>query len=153
MLYLAQYLHPNSQLQPYLKLLAQRQTSQIWRLLDPPEPLPLDEPLGLPTSQPEQDLLAEVEHELRLSSGVLLLVTLEGKEVKHWESATSWLLDLVQGYLRGGETPEFLSQEQNRLEAWRQQLTLEQQDLGRRLLEMEARLAKMQNLESDASDP
>jgi hypothetical protein len=44
-------------------------------------------------------------------------------------------------------TPELLQQEVERAEHWRQSLTLQNQDLARRSLELEARREQIQSLE------
>lgn len=152
MLYLAQYLSSGSHAKPWLRLLALQQSPRTWQVLDTQESarLDLEQPLSIAMGQAaEQYLLTDVEGNPQLSSGVLLLVNVEGSRVIHWESASPWILSMVHTYLSGGETPEFLTQEQHRLEAWRQQLTLEQQELGRRLLEVEARLAKIQTIQPE----
>jgi uncharacterized protein (DUF3084 family) len=59
------------------------------------------------------------------------------------------VLDLVQQYLSVGVTPTFLQEEAERTEQWRQDLTLQSQDLTRRHLEMEARREQIQTLEED----
>lgn len=80
--------------------------------------------------------------------GVLLLVEQAASgEVIQAESAKDWILDLVEQYLAVGITPETLQQEEQRAEQWRQSLTLQSQELGRRSLEMEARRDQIQDLE------
>ncbi|MGA1265220.1 MAG: hypothetical protein ACO331_15170 [Prochlorothrix sp.] len=151
MLYLAQYLSSGSNAEPCLKLLARQQSPRTWQVIDAHEVAPfcLSQPLDPPTGPEEAALLSGGGDDRRLSPGVLLLVNVEGNKVLHWESASPWIVSIVHTYLGGGETPEFLNQERNRLEAWRQQLTLEQQELGRKLLEVEARLAKIQTIEPE----
>ena len=82
------------------------------------------------------------------SIGVLLLVELAASnKVVRVEPAKDWVLDLVEQYLAVGITPETLQQEEQRAEQWRQSLTLQSQELGRRSLEMEARCDQIQDLE------
>lgn len=57
------------------------------------------------------------------------------------------MLDLIGTYLTTGITPDFLRQEAERAEQWRQSLTLQNQDLARRTLELEARREQIQALE------
>jgi len=57
------------------------------------------------------------------------------------------VLKLVQTYLTSGMTVEFLQQEAERAEKWRQNLTLQNQELARRSLELEARREQIQALE------
>ena len=56
-------------------------------------------------------------------------------------------MELIQNYLTTGISPEFLRQEAERAEDWRQNLTLQNQDLARRTLELEARREQIQALE------
>lgn len=53
----------------------------------------------------------------------------------------------MQIYLSSGMTPELLQQEVERAEQWRQSLTIQNQDLARRSLELEARREQIQALE------
>ena len=83
-----------------------------------------------------------------LSEGLLILVELSPTgEIDNIQNATSWVLDLVQTFLTSGVTPEFLQQETERAEQWRQTLTLQNQELSRRALEVEARREQIQALE------
>lgn len=83
-----------------------------------------------------------------LSEGLLVLVELSPTgEIDNIQNATSWVLELVQTYLTSGITPEFLRQETERAEQWRQTLTLQNQELSRRSLEVEARREQIQALE------
>lgn len=80
--------------------------------------------------------------------GHLILVTLtETRQVLKVEDATPWLLEIIQVFLKSGITPEFLQEEANRAEQWRQNLTLQSQDLDRRALELEARREQIEQLE------
>ncbi|KKJ01622.1 hypothetical protein PROH_00990 [Prochlorothrix hollandica PCC 9006 = CALU 1027] len=108
----------------------------------------LSQPLAVPTDVPAPDLLAILQTDRTLAPGSLLLVDLERDSLVRWESAIPWLLDIVSHYLSHGEDPAFLATERIRLEAWRQELTLEQQELGRKLLEVEARIAKFYDSET-----
>lgn len=83
-----------------------------------------------------------------LSEGLLVLVELSPTgEIQSIENATSWVLEIVQIYLTSGITPAFLQQETERAEQWRQNLTLQNQELSRRSLEVEARREQIQALE------
>lgn len=86
-----------------------------------------------------------------LPEGLLVLVELsDAKEVLSIQHATDWVLNLVQKYLTEGATsPTFLEEEAERAEKWRQELTLQSQDLTRRNLELEANREKIQTLEED----
>jgi hypothetical protein len=129
MLYLAQ-VHKNEFLEQYqLRLLARREAENFWAMI-PEEAFIL---LGKGNSMSENLL-------------VLLELSPTG-DIERIEDATHWVLDLVQTYLTTGITPDFLSQEAERAEQWRQTLTLQNQDLARRSLELEARREQIQALE------
>jgi hypothetical protein len=84
------------------------------------------------------------------NEGVLVLVELsDNREVLNIQNAKDWVLDVVQKYLTTGVSPDFLEEEARRTEQWRQDLTLQSQDLTRRYLEMEARREQIQALEED----
>ena len=83
-----------------------------------------------------------------VSEALLVLVELSPTgEIISLENATHWVLELVRTYLTSGITPAFLQQEAERAEKWRQTLTLENQELARRLLELEARREQIEALE------
>jgi hypothetical protein len=68
-------------------------------------------------------------------------------EIETIEDATDWVINLVQIYISTGITPEFLKQEAVKMENWQQSLTLQNQDLARRSLELEARREQIEALE------
>ncbi|SRR5579883_1216243 len=129
MLYLAQ-VHKNEFLdQHQLQLLARQEAENVWTTI-PEEAFIL---LGKGNS---------------LAEKLLVLVELSTTgDIEKIEEATNWVLNLVQTYLSTGITPEFLQQEAERAEQWRQSLTLQNQDLARRSLELEARREQIQALE------
>ncbi len=80
--------------------------------------------------------------------GSLVLVELTAtRQVQQIQDATGWVLELIEQYLATGITPTLLQEEVQRAEQWRQSLTLQSQELGRRSLEIEARHDKLQDLE------
>ncbi len=84
-----------------------------------------------------------------LNEGVLVLADVgENGEVVNMRSATNWVLELVGNHITTGITPDFLQQEAEKAEEWRQSLTLQSQELSRRLIEVEARREQIQTLES-----
>ena len=84
-----------------------------------------------------------------LNEGMLVLADIgENSKVLHIQAATNWVLELVEKYLTTGFTPDFLHQEAQKAEGWRQSLTLQSQELSRRLIEVEARREQIQNLEA-----
>ncbi|MEA5502213.1 hypothetical protein VB735_03625 [Halotia wernerae UHCC 0503] len=129
MLYLAQ-VHRNEFLDQYqLRLLARQEIDQIWAII-PEEAFIL---LGKGNTMSEK---------------LLVLVELSPTgDIIRLEEATNWVLHLIQAYLSTGITPDFLQQEAERAEQWRQSLTLQNQDLARRSLELEARREQIQALE------
>ncbi|MGH1397571.1 MAG: hypothetical protein ACRAVC_26565 [Trichormus sp.] len=129
MQYLAQ-VHKNEFLDQYqLRLLARQEAEHLWTII-PEEAVIL---LGKSNTMTEK---------------LLVLVELSSTgEIELIEDACDWVLHLVQDYLTTGISPEFLQQEAERAEHWRQSLTLQNQDLARRTLELEARREQIQALD------
>ncbi len=129
MLYLAQ-VHRNEFLDQYqLRLLARQEVDQIWSII------------------PEEAFILLGKGNI-MSEKLLVLVELSPTgDIIRLEDATNWILHLIQAYLSTGITPDFLQQEAERAEQWRQSLTLQNQDLARRSLELEARREQIQALE------
>ncbi|MCG9885258.1 MAG: hypothetical protein MH825_06725 [Cyanobacteria bacterium] len=77
----------------------------------------------------------------------LVLVNLSSSDraVKQIYDATDWVMTLVRDYLQTGVTPDFLRQESERAEQWRQSLTLQNQELSRRIMEFEARREELRD--------
>jgi len=114
-----------------LRLLVRQGTENTWAVMTKPE-------------------VVAANHIPSLHEGLLVLVELdEFKQIVNLQDATNWVLNLVQQYLSSSITPIFLQQEAERAEQWRQDLTLQSQDLARRNLEMEARQEQVQLLEED----
>jgi len=128
MLYLAQAQKQKLSGQVQLRLLAHQQTTYKWEV--------------------DEGKIVDVAEDLALQEGVLVLVELSPQgEIQSLQDATTWVLDLVKTYLTSGVTPAFLKAEADRSEQWRQSLTLQNQDLSRRSLEVEARREQIQALE------
>jgi len=128
MLYLAQ-VHKGLSSQWDLRLLAYQQAEYRWQI------------------NTEEKIICVAE-ELAFTEGILVLVELSAKnEILSIQDATNWVLDLVKTYLTSGVTPAFLKAESERSEQWRQTLTLQNQELSRRSLEVEARREQIQALE------
>jgi hypothetical protein len=84
------------------------------------------------------------------SEGMLVLLDLsDDNEASNLQDATNWVLEVMGQYLAIGITPEQLQQEIERAEQWRQSLTLQSQEVGRRALETEARRDQIQQLEEN----
>ena len=95
----------------------------------------------------EQDTLACVKA-THYTQGTLVLLTLsDAREVLEVSDVKDWLLDIIRTLLITGITPQFLQEEFERTEQWRQTLTLQSQDLDRRALELEARREQLEQLE------
>lgn len=134
MLYLAQVETCDPADTVRLKLLACQESDRVWSVLADSEPRLL--------------LAMTVNLKATLNCGVLVLVQLsEKQEVLGIELATDWVLALINDYLSDGLTPTFFKQEVAHVEAGRQWLTSQMQDLGRRALEVEARREEIQILE------
>ncbi len=130
MLHLAQVQNNESVGGVELRLLTRQQSEHSWVVINP-EDIPLTDTNFF-------------------NEGWLVLVELsDEQEVLSIRDARDWVLDLVQKYLTTGVTPTFLREEAERTEQWRQDLTLQSQDLTRRHLEMEARREQIQTLEED----
>jgi hypothetical protein len=83
-----------------------------------------------------------------INHNLLVLVELSDTgKIETIADATHWVMNLVQTYLSTGFTPEFLKQEAEKMENWQQNLTLQNQDLARRSLELEARREQIEALE------
>lgn len=129
MLYLAQ-VHKNKFLdQHQLRLLARQEADNYWAMIP-------------------EDAFILLGKGNSINEKLLVLVELSPTgDIERLEEATNWVLDLVQNYLTTGITPEFLQDEAERAEQWRQSLTLQNQELARRSLELEARREQIQALE------
>lgn len=129
MQYLAQVQKKESSHGVELRLIARQYSEYGWTLMPDQEVIPLD-------------------GDRSFGEGVLLLVKLsETRQVLQATNARDWLLKIMQTFLSSGITPEFLRNEAERAEQWRQDLTLKSQDLDRRALELEARREQIEQLE------
>ncbi len=86
---------------------------------------------------------------LGVGEGAIVFVQLDESDtsVLAVEDAVPWLMTIIDQFLSQGITPEFLAQEADRAEKWRQSLTLESQEVERRALETAARRDEIQELE------
>lgn len=114
-----------------LRLLAQQKAEHAWTVL------------------PDEDCDLWIDSE-EYNEGALILVELSPtRQVQNLYDATQWVLQMIEQYLVAGVTPASLQEEVQRAEQWRQSLTLQSQELGRRALEMEARRDQIQELEEN----
>ncbi len=127
MLHLAKVLNRTSSGSAELRLLAYQQLNTTWHVVNQAASD------GLVVTMPLD--------KLPYGEGVLVVVELsDDRRVRTVQDATDWILDVLA-------MPTFLQQEIERMEKWRQSLTLESQELARRNLEVEARLEHIQALE------
>ena len=137
MLYLAQ-VNKNDFLDQYqLHLLARQESENFWLTIADSDSVVL-----------AIETLILLGKANAISNNLLVLVELSPTgEIQRFEDATPWVINLVQTYLSTGITPEFLKQEAEKVESWQQNLTLKNQDLARRSLELEARREQIEALE------
>jgi hypothetical protein len=137
MLYLAQ-VHKNDFLDQYqLRLLARQESENFWLTIADSDSVVL-----------AIETLILLGKGNAMSNNLLVLVELSPTgEIQRVEDATPWVINLVQTYLSTGITPKFLKQEAEKVESWQQNLTLQNQDLARRSLELEARREQIEALE------
>ncbi len=82
-----------------------------------------------------------------LNAGMLVLVEVDASgQFIHIEAATEWILNLLQQQ-SNYQPASLLEEEEERIEQWRQELTLQSQDITRRNLEIETRREQMEALE------
>jgi hypothetical protein len=130
MLHLAQVTQTDPGGKVRLQLLAQQKAEHAWAVL----------------TDEDTTLWCDADYH----TGVLVLLELSPtKQVQHISDATGWVLEMMEQYLSLGVTPAILQEEVQRAEQWRQSLTLQSQELGRRALEMEARRDQIQELEEN----
>jgi hypothetical protein len=130
MLHLAQVTQTDPGGKVRLQLLAQQKAEHAWAVL----------------TDEDTTLWCDADYH----TGVLVLLELSPtKQVQHISDATGWVLEMMEQYLSLGITPAILQEEVQRAEQWRQSLTLQSQELGRRALEMEARRDQIQELEEN----
>ncbi|MEG4999960.1 hypothetical protein [Microcoleus sp. B4-D4] len=133
MLYLAQVQKKDILGEISLQLLACQNADETWAIL------------------PEQTVLIVPPNcnQNVLNEGMLVLADIgENRNILQVQTATNWVLELVEKYLTTGFTPDFFQQEANKSEECRQSLTLQSQELSRRSIELEARREQIQNLEA-----
>jgi hypothetical protein len=131
MFHLAQVKQKDNAGKVRLKLLAQQKAEHAWSLL----------------SADDFELWVETS-EFEVGAMVLVDMT-ASRQVQQILDATAWVLEIVDDYLATGVSPTILQEEMQRAEQWRQSLTLQSQELGRRSLEMEARRDQIQELEAN----
>ena len=129
MLYLAEVKHDFDEKLLRLKLLAEQRSEKSWRVL------------------PEPEVVESTQVEPPTTSGLALVQLTEERFLLEVRDASEWLLGVIRQHLSSEITSDFLKEEADRAEQWRQALTLQSQELGRRTLELEARMSQIQALE------
>jgi hypothetical protein len=90
----------------------------------------------------------------QFNEGVLVLLEVdENKQILQIDNAKNWILDIVTEFLSETRlTPEFIQQEEARIEQGRQEITSKNLDLIRRHLEIETQREQIQAVESSLSN-
>ena len=90
----------------------------------------------------------------QFNEGVLVLVEVdENKQILQIDNAKNWILDIIENFLSEPRlTPEFIQQEEERIEEGRQEITSKNLDLTRRQLELETQREQIQAVESSLSN-
>lgn len=120
-----------------LRLLAVQKTEYTWVVLPNPTEIVLDKTLADLGYAPQSLVMVDVS---------------DTQDIQHLEDALPWVLQMISEYLTKGLSPTSLQEEAERAEQWRQSLTLRDQELGRRTLELEARRDQIQELEKNLQE-
>ena len=90
----------------------------------------------------------------KFNEGVLVLLEVdENKQILQIDNAKNWMLDIITEFLNEPRlTPEFIQQEEARIEQGRQEITSKNLDLTRRQLELETQREQIQAVESSLSN-
>ena len=131
MLYLAQVQNKPVSEEIQLQLLACQESEYVWSV-DNSETLP-------------------VTKESSLCEGVLVLVEVDAKQqIISIQNAKEWVLGILQQYLtKNAINPQFVEEEQSKVEKWRQEVAAQNLELNRRALEIETRREQLQELEQE----
>jgi hypothetical protein len=129
MLYLAQVKTNSDSGAIELQLIARQQSEYIWEICTS-QSLPLSD--------------------RSWGEGVLVLVELDkNRQAIAIENAKDWVVNLIIEYLsKNSISPEFVRQEQQRIEQWRQEIVAQSLDLTRRYLEVETQREQIEELEA-----
>jgi len=89
----------------------------------------------------------------KFNEGVLVLLEVdENKQILQIDNAKNWMLDIITEFLNEPRlTPEFIQEEEARIEEGRQEITSKNLDLTRRQLELETQREQIQAVESSLS--
>jgi hypothetical protein len=136
MLYLAQVKINSDSGASEFQLIARQQSEHIWEICN----------AHLPLGDKSQAML----NACNLCEGLLLLVELdEDRQAIAIENAKDWVVNLIIEHLsKTSISPEFVRQEQQRIEQWRQEIAAQSLDLTRRYLEIETQREQIEELEA-----
>ncbi|ACK64764.1 conserved hypothetical protein [Rippkaea orientalis PCC 8801] len=86
-----------------------------------------------------------------LTHELLVLVDIgEDQQIIQIQEAKDWIIELIENHLnQAKKTSNLLQEEQERIETWRQEITLKSLDLTRRHLELETQKEQIQELEAN----
>ncbi|ELR99576.1 hypothetical protein [Gloeocapsa sp. PCC 73106] len=133
MLYLAQVKQSLTEGCIDVQLLAYQQPNQVWSICHP-------ETITLPNYK-------------FLNEGVLVLIEFQDSEVTNLKEAKEWILTIINLYLgQHNISPEIIEQEKIKIEAWKRELTSQNQEITQVRLELETRLEQLQELEEQLKD-
>lgn len=130
MLHLAQVIKNLTSGERELQLLARQQSDYDWEILSS-ELISCD----LPET---------------LGDRALVLINLdENQQVIEVKEAKDWIINIVKNYLTHEVmNPDWVEEEQKKVEQWRQEITAKSLDLTRRQLELETQKEQIQELET-----
>ena len=130
MLHLAQVKKNPSSGEMELLLLARQTSEELWEIISPK--------------------MISCQLPVPCGDGVLLLVKLDSEQkIIEIEEAKDWVMGLVESYLTNTVTnAEWVQKEQEKVEQWRQEITVKSLDLTRRQLELETQKEQLQELEA-----
>ena len=129
MLYLAQVQKKSPSGETELQILAYETADNIWQV-DNSENLTLNLNMSI-----QEGVLVLLEKE---QNGTIISIT-EAKE---------WILGILQQYLtKNAVNTQFITEEKEKIEQWRQEITSQNLELNRRFLEIETRREELQQLE------
>lgn len=131
MLYLAQVTTNPASGEIQLQLLARQESEYVWKV-----------------DNSDTLLLAK---ESSLNEGVLVLVETDSdRQIISIQEAKDWILSILQQHLtKNAINPQFIKDEQSKVEQWRQEITAQNLELNRRALEIETRREQLQELEQN----
>ncbi len=129
MLYLAQVHKQRASGETELQVLAYETTENVWQV---------------DTSE-----ILTLKQDMSTKEGLLVLLEREqGGAIVSIKEAKEWILSVLQQYLtKNAVNAQFVTEEKEKIEKWRQEITVQNLELNRRFLEIETRREELQQLE------